>query len=522
MNSKDPIIPPSYFELNEKLYSLINANPIEAIKEAKNIEPQDDLTPELVDMLKGSIFIDAGGFTHDPEVIEEGIKIFWKLFHDDTRRIDFAYNLANGLYALSKIYDNDEKHWFIKSHEWRKKSRQLYHYIGSTKSDNSICTQAMTNIGNIFLRSQRVLEAYDAYREALQYDPENGIAATGAAKILLHYINHNIGDTELLKHIAANLIAQANDHKDKILRYGGSRALEELGDLLSLRLETKEIKNQNNLSDYEHFIAKNRLALSPTIEGVDSSIKKWDSLIIEFIIEKRDAEFGVPPIYAMFNTLKSEYLAARYLTYKALKTNLQDSGFYSDTLDYANYGIDTSLLVLAQKSCIDILDKIAIATSEYFDLPGDKRSIDFYNRWYIKDKHGINDWEDKIKTEIDRGNYALIALSELSEDFSEDGFLQVKKSLRNASTHRFVILHEGSVDNVRQSKYIEHYDQNDFSNELVTTLQVVRSALFYFVEMISINEYQKKNASNVVSVPLVVPSHHSIRGENKLDIDDEV
>ena len=98
----------------------------------------------------------------------------------------------------------------------------------------------------------------------------------------------------------------------------------------------------------------------------------------------------------------------------------------------------------------------------------------------------------------------------------------MKKSLRNASTHRFVILHEGSVDNVRQSKYIEHYDQNDFSNELVTTLQVVRSALFYFVEMISINEYQKKNASNVVSVPLVVPSHHSIRGENKLDIDDEV
>jgi len=519
MNSKRPILPPLYYELNEKLCSLINISPNDAIEEAKNIKSEGNLTSELVNVLKGSTFIGAGSFKNDPVIVEEGIKIFRKLFYKDTRIIEFAYNLANGLYALSKIHNNNEKQWFIKSHEWRKEARRLYHYVGITKSDSSICTQAMTNIGNIFLESQRVLEAYDAYREALQYDPENGIAATGAAKILLHYKNHNIGDTALLTNIAAKLIAQANEHKDKILKYGSSQALDELEDLLSLKLETKEIRKQNNLSDYEHFVAKNRLTLSPTIEGVDSSIDKWDSLLIEFSIEKRDDEFGVPPIYAMFNTLKSEYLAARFLAYKALNTNMLDSGFYSDTLDYANYGLDTSLLILAQRSCVDILDKIAIATSEYFNLSGNRHSINFYNRWYLKKQHIIIDWKDQIKTEIDRGNYALVTLSELSEDVSEDGFLQIKKTLRNSSTHRFVILHEGGVGSVRQSNFIEHYDQDDFNNELVTTLQVVRSALFYFVEMISINEYKKINAENVASVPLVVPSHSWVSGEGKFDLD---
>ena len=82
----------------------------------------------------------------------------------------------------------------------------------------------------------------------------------------------------------------------------------------------------------------------------------------------------------MFNVMKADFLTARLLAYRALYGETPDSGTYADTLDYAQYGTSQSLLTIAQRTCIDVLDKIALATSEYFELAG--RFIYFSNRWY--------------------------------------------------------------------------------------------------------------------------------------------
>ena len=133
-------------------------------------------------------------------------------------------------------------------------------------------------------------------------------------------------------------------------------------------------------------MAKHRLALAPTIEGLDLAMPRWDSLRVESISEPIDTEYGVPPLFAMFNVLKSEYLTARFLAYSALSSEIPESGKYSDTLDYACYGIHTSLLTLSQRSCIDLLDKIAVATSEYLGLPGSSNAITFLKRWFVDRK----------------------------------------------------------------------------------------------------------------------------------------
>ena len=65
------------------------------------------------------------------------------------------------------------------------------------------------------------------------------------------------------------------------------------------------------LKAYQRFVAKHRLALAPTIEGLDLAMSRWDSLRIESITEPINTEHGVPPLFAMFNVLKSDYLAAR-------------------------------------------------------------------------------------------------------------------------------------------------------------------------------------------------------------------
>lgn len=503
-----------YNKLQSEVYSLLDKDPKLALDKIRNIEDIKGLPPKALDSIKASIYVDAGYKVNDFKVVQNGVDIFWKQFNESEGDFDLAYNLANGLFNLSCLFPTEDKYeWFNKTHDLRKKSRFLYDYCSKYSEEKEIITQALTNFGNLLIGSQRSLEAFDAYTKALLFDPENGIASTGAAKILLHYSKYGLGDHNSLMYAASKYLKMAKMSKEKIVKYAGKDSLEKLNKLLEMGIEEPNTKKNVELDSFQEFIMRHRLTLSPTFEGLDISVPRFDSLLIESIIESRDAEFGVPPIFAMFNILKSDYLAARLLAFKALETNAEDSGYYMDTLDYANYGINISLLTLSQRSCIDILDKIAVATCEYFDFKFKANDISFLKNWYyIRKKDESIQWKDEIKKEIEKGNYSLIALSELSEDLKEDGYLQIKKKLRHASTHRFAVLHEMGSKNHRKCQFIEHYDLNEFKNELISTLQVVRSSLFYFMEMVRINEYFK-NQEVGLKVPLDVPSHHYIRGE---------
>ncbi len=265
-------------------------------------------------------------------------------------------------------------------------------------------------------------------------------------------------------------------------------------------------------NDYERFVAMNRLALSPTIEGLHLSLKRWDCLRIKSLAEPIGTPFGVPAVFAMFNVLKSDFLAARYLAYQSISGTFPDSGFYADTLDYAVYGVKTSMLLLAQRACIDVLDKVAVATSEYFGL-GDPERVDFSNRWFAPPKKDQPlSWHPSLKPPIQSGNTAVIALAELSLDMRKGGALYQKKAYRHSSTHRFTVLHDIGCNPSRHSDHVEHYALEEFQVHVVESLQMVRSALLYFTEMISIGEAEKGDPDKTAT--LSVPSHHSIRGED--------
>jgi len=52
--------------------------------------------------------------------------------------------------------------------------------------------------------------------------------------------------------------------------------------------------------------------------------------------------------------MKADYILSRKLLFDAMEDNYKyvDTGFYSDTLDYATYGIKSSLLTLAQRASV--------------------------------------------------------------------------------------------------------------------------------------------------------------------------
>ncbi|MBW2567849.1 MAG: hypothetical protein JRD93_00375 [Deltaproteobacteria bacterium] len=482
-------------DLQRKLYDLLERDPGEAIAAARDLVPGELVGEDLIENLKACVLVDAGKAGKDKEAVEEGVKIFRKIFYNDPERLDIRYNLANGLFGLSEMEDVSGGIWHLNTWEMRREARRLYEFTTRNSKDPNLSTQALTNIGNLLWRSHRWVEAYDSYIEALNYDQSNGIAAARAAQLLLYYADLGIGDPEVLKGVAARHIHIFKDSPENILKYGGRRALESLSKLLESEAAKKPDKDLTNLNPYESFVAKNRLALSATIEGLDRSVSYWDSLIISSVNKPVNIKSGVSPVIAMFNIMKADYLLARWLAYYAFNGKFPESGNYYDTLDDANYGMDSSLITVAQRACFDILDKVAIAAAEYFDIKHLPRSIHFGNIWHKSSRKTevIFEWRPEILAEVEKGNSAIIALAELSEDLRGKGYLKVKKTLRNAATHRFVVLHKTSIEKNRKNKYIEHYTLSTIRRELISTLKMVRSALLYFVEMIAIHEVQNKD-----------------------------
>lgn len=498
--------------LQARLRPLIDDNPAKAIDEARALPSGAAGKPSVFACLKAAILIDAGSCIADRVAIADGVALFRELLSFRPDNANFHYNLGNGLVALADQEPYSGFDWYLITAETRREARSLLQLGISLDSDGDISSTAFTNLGNALWKAHRWAEAYDAYSRALEFDASNGVAATGAVKVLLRCVKHRIGCKEVLLAVAARYLDMARKCPERIAELAGTRAYKELSALMERKLEGGCLPDLSSASDYERFIAANRLALSPTIEGLDPSLTRWDSLRIKTLAEPIETDFGVPALFAMFNVMKSDFLAARYLAFRALSGTFPDSGSYADTLDYAVYGVKQSMLSLAQRACVDILDKVAVATTEYFAI-NDSDSVYFTNRWFARPKKQQSlSWHPSLNPHVQNGNTALIALAELSLDVREGGSLYQKKAYRHSSTHRFTVLHDIGCDPSRQSDHVEHCSVDSFESHLVESLQMVRAAVLYFVEMISIGERAAKGSGEMARIE--IPSHHFVRGED--------
>lgn len=506
----------------DTLYRMVDTDPTGAVKQARSLETTEHLHQSEVDAIKGAIFIDAGNKLQDAEVVSEGVALIRTLHKVHPERMDITYNLANGLSALAQITKLPVGQWYLKTSDYRREARLHFESVGqqSKQAEFGISARAKTNQANLLNQSFRWLEAYELYQEAIRLDPKNVIATSGAVKVLLRADDRRLGHSKILKALVARYLRLFHEHQSLLGEYGGSRAekiLDELPSDLDMDVDVHWPPDLSKVDDFTRFVADNNLSLSLTIEGLNPDLRHWDSLSIQSIHEDLDTPYGVPPIFAMFNVLKADYLAARWLAYQAIRDLARESGSYADTLDYAMYGICESLFTLAQRSAIDILDRIAVAASEYLGLKDLPSSIYFWKRWHVTEDRSLKrplEWQPVITNEIDKGNTALIALAELAEDIAVGGYLAPKRTLRNESTHRFVILHDMGSSGSRESRYVKHFNVEDFKIQTISALKLVRAALFYFVEMITIHEARLEREEGF-SVPLEVPPHHWIRGEEE-------
>lgn len=500
-----------FSELQTEFNALVDTAPERAVEAVRCLEADDLLDEFLVSGLRGGVLVDAGRNMGSQEVVAEGTELLRELTERHPERIDLRYSLANGLVAGADLAEFNYPEWSLRTSETRREARQMYWAVASQVDDPDLKAKSLTNLGNALLRGYREIEAYDYYMSALTHDPANGVALTGAAKILLRFADAGWGNKLALRAVAAKYLESAKQTGEKLRDLGGGAAYDELQSMLASGIEGGEMPDLSSASNYARFVARYRLALSPTLEGLDVSVQKWDTLRFPTIIEPLDDESGVPPIFAMFNTLKSDYLAARLIAYQAITSEVDETGRYFDSLDYAVYGVPSSLLTLAQRACYDLLDKVAVATTHYLGIEDDPRSVKFVKRWATRGSGGSMKWQPDVASEISAGTTALIALSEVAGDVEKGGFLYEKRELRHSSTHRFTVLHDIATEPSRECNFVEHYNIREFRGHVIKTLGLARASLVYFVGMILQREARLEKESGPLG-RLSVPDHDAIRG----------
>lgn len=507
-------------ELSARLSAIMDTDPAEAVRQARQI---DLASPDRLNamLIRAAILVDGGAASRQQDAIEEGLGLSRKLYEErpDT---GVAYNLANGLVSVVG-YPPRGPDWLDhqeRTREQRAEARQLYWRVARDEAaTQELRTQAWTNVANQFAHSYRLGEAHDARLAALAIDPSNGVAAGSAARDLIWLFNQG-GCSDLTRVEAVMLAKVAKQHQDRVRDYAGQRAADELAALAD-QLGDSPPRSPHR-DPFVRWVERERLTLSPVVELVDPALGKLDWLMLPGILEREPgAEAATPPpLFAMFNVLKADFILARDLAWRATsEAEWPTTGRFADTLDYATYGPDASALVLAHRTALDLLDKVAVTANHYFELGQSPNKVYFGRLWRENGgkKAGPRPLAPAVDKAILAGAHALYGLAELAQDYdSESGILRSQKDLCNAGTHRFVVLHDmGDPTGTRQAAEVEHHRREGFADEVLRALRVARSAIQMLA--LAITQHERllaKDADGLIGT-MHVPDHDWIRGREE-------
>ena len=516
----DPRSHGDIWEVSRRLTLLLDSDPGEAIRQARKIDlaSSDRLNAMSV---RAAILVDGGAATQEQDAIEEGLRLFREVYAA-VPDASVAYNLANALVSVvghpphgPDWLDHQER-----TREQRAEARQLYWRVARDETaTEEFQTQAWTNVANQFSRSYRLGEAHDARLAALDIDPSNGVAAGSAARDLMWLFNQG-GCSDLTQVEAIMLAKVAKQHQDRVREYAGQHAADELAKLAESLGESPPRSPHSD--PFVRWVEDERLTLAPVVELVDPALGKLDWLMLPGILEREPgAEAATPPpLFAMFNVLKADFILARDLAWRATsQVGWPTTGRFADTLDYATYGPDASALVLAHRTALDLLDKVAVTANPYFEIGQSPNKVYFGRLWRESGgkKAGPRPLVAAVENAIRRGAHALHGLVELAEDYDgESGILRPQKDLRNAGTHRFVVLHGiGDPADSRKAAEVEHHPRDGFSDEVLRALRVARSAIQMLALAITQHERVLAKAADGFIGAMHVPDHDWIRGREE-------
>ena len=497
--------------LQKIVYLLDHRNFKDAHAECLNLLDEiNETTTKHACILKAKLaglLIDIGEEGKIKEAVLKGIHILdenrnqiSKYIHDGSTE----YNLGNAKSSLFTIKRASPGFKFspksisllteAKNHYWRG-----YKLFQSTRND--IIPQLYINLANALDTSGRVVEAIQYYDKVLDQHPEFPQANASRSEALI-WLNNLSGSYSI------NLLWQAMQGYEKaaksndvpgwlreqwinkkdllqkeLIRHGHSDENVQ-HDLIETKSEAE------SHSSFRKFCLNNNLCLSEHSLYCNCIGASSDNLTIP----KSTASIGgnfVPKMELRLNRLKSEFALARLLYYEsdqkqwsAYDSEISFTELYEDEF----VGLGSEMLRTSFRLCFGILDKIAHAICELFDLSEPDEPLAFERFWNPRGKGLSRKQKERWGKVNSIDNVPLLALYSQATDLNfHSGEWGNFKKWRNALEHELLILTCGSdkpLDIFRamnSSRRIVTVDYNDFKDRTIHLLQLTRSAIFNFV-----------------------------------------
>lgn len=434
------------------------------------------------------------------------------------------YNLANSRLGITDLnvarawHEADEPQRVtacaerrLADHERLRQARQELDVAASLTDDARERGMRLCNLANTLDHSGRWVEAYDAYARALQADPHNGNAA-GNAAVLIEKVIGAGWDFE-------GHLCSLYDHYLRLAQANRAGTVDVAGEGAARRFDAMELLGSDEPlaaprdedDPYEAWVSKHRLALVAALEGIGFSeyAGRWDTITLRSVTETSDSH-DPPTIFAILNVLKADYLVARRLAFEADQLieetgcwaqHGEDPGVYTETLNYSVYGEVSSKLVLAHRAALDVLDKTAVAVNEHLQVGDDPRKVSFRRFWFDDKKC------TKLRSTLMQHEglaTAILSMAELAIDMAPGSLYGHAQDVRNAGTHRFVLVHHGMKD-VESTATMQAMTLAGMRETCHQSLTVARAAFLYLVALLEVFEARRARADGR-TVPLYLPT----------------
>lgn len=455
----------------------------------------------ILSNLAGNL-IDIGSFSNVKNIAEEGLNIFINNkneFLTIMKESLYYYNLANGMSAVLDFNPNDNADIdsFIKLNDVK---NNYWKAFKLSQEDGWVPPDLIVNLANVLKKQYRISESMDYYEQAISIDnsiPQAWVNRSEALELL-----NELSTTytyKMIKEVIRGYECAIKSGKcfpswkvalQRKIKYNESILSEScvygIEDISTDERLTQE--EYDTLSNYQRFCIDNNLMLSDHSLYCNCYASSKDNITIATTEEGVFGDFIVP-MEMVLNRLKAEYSLARkmFFEYKVDSEFFDEdsevcySELYNGEILYEN----VEKLRVAFRACFGILDKIAVALCQLFDLKPDRVHIYFHNFWRISD--------EKRKLKINKiNNKGLLGLFSIAMDLNDkNGELAFFKEWRNDLEHKLLVIHEKDMLVDLYNSYgffdeVRFIEKEKFEKQLLQLMKIVRSAVILFVFTIRI------------------------------------
>ena len=457
--------------------------------------------------LRACVYTDAGIRLKDLALVKEGVRIWGEMEPHDS--VTISYNLASAqlhLWQLAVEQAGLGDAWLNKRSHLQE-ARRLFNLVAQHReADTELRLKALTDCGNSFDNVGRYLDALDCYGRALKLDSSFGMAAGNRGITFLNVASLMGGHESHVLLEAVSDLDMAISDQVRVLRCGGQSALETFkrrrsGLLVREDSHYSATGPSPQLGDpHLDWCLRNQLFLHISPDCIRDGSEALDAVTFKSIslsLAKGAVLDRANEIVDAFNTIKQDYIVARYLVWLAAaedspiqgqaKTITRRASFW-DSLNYAYWGVRPGIGIQTLKVTLDTLDTIAAFVHLYFRSCRGVRDVEFRTLPYAnrsKKKLAPSLAEALKRPEQNRG---LAALFDLSAELDEQSTSPLRRLIqsRHAATHRFFSVHiEGAPDS---SDWIERLSWPELLEESLESLRITRRAILYLAQMIHIHE----------------------------------